>query len=254
MRSLFLGQLYTAAFNIRVQRTVGGVGALHTVTIPAGYYWWSGTGGAEDLARTVQTLIIAAHADFAAFSILRGDDGRVSMRAGAGTVRVTWHSTGGERLRDWMRYTGATLDVTSAARVYGAYQAHGCWLCAYGLQLDEEAEDAVGSLARSDDGTVECHTYGESTRRTLGVQWWGLPEDGAANEYDVVRAFWHDFLRTGQPIRWYRDATVTTAWARWTNPNGYRAFQALGPRGWAPTRVFDHQAGLWRMELALQEA
>ena len=252
MRAMFLGPMVCSGVEFDIQRTVGGVGGSHTITLPDGTYYWSRDAASDDLADALQDLIRAAHADFTGFRVsCSADDGKISLQTGAGTVVITWGSDG-EELRDWMRLSGSTTTVT-AGGVTAARTAAYAYYPERALVEDLPSIVESESIATADDGTTEAHHYGSAGQRDMTIQFAGYPEGAAWNEHEAVRDFWSDVWSQGKVFRYYKDSTVLTAWARVTNPNGYRSFQKLTPKDFQPSALRAGWYGMWQLAMLLVE-
>jgi len=236
----FLGRITLDSVSFSVQRLNGGDLASYPVTLTDGDYYLSDDGTATDLIKEIEDEVhTAGGAAWANFEMTITSAGLVGMKIGSGELGVLTWSTRGEELRDWLRYSGASenLSITYAygdrCHAFGFYPAK-CIVEDLPIQVETK------SVSVADDGTIETHWYASRQQRAVRIRYAGGPESTSWVEMYALDDLWDDCWKVGREFRFYRDTATTTAWVRKTNPDGYRTWVILGPQDREPTPL---QAG-----------
>ncbi len=195
-----------------------------------------------DLLEHIQAVVRAASAELATFAIGVTDAGLVQLSMGAGkTATITW-GAGGTTLRDWLRLSGVTQDLTDDPTAAQGTYIHqgGYYPNAYRCALEDlPSDEPAVSQSMVDDGS-EVYTIGwaEPTAWRLRIRAKGFPYSlSGRNEFHAMRSLMQHLSR-GYKFRYYRDASVATAYDEGDNPRGYHTLTLDAESvGWAPAPV-----------------
>jgi len=218
-------------------------GTWRTWTMTAGTYRFT------TLVATLQSSLIAAHADLAQFRAIIDTDGQVKLYVAAGTaIEVEWPS--GLWLADVLGFVAATATApTTGVRgtLPPSYRAQLLWEAISDpdqivlLQTVLDADEAREVL-------VHAPPYRECTIDLEVSGWHG---SGEVDDYLRLERFVEGAVADGALLRYYPDASVSSAWSRLTTPRGYREGYA-GRTTWAPRLASQRVLGRYRQSLTVR--
>jgi len=262
-------QLVVESIGFRIVRT-DIAGTLKDISLEDGSnYYVIGDGDGDvsvgpDILAHMQAKIRAASAEFLNFRVLLSADGLVQIATPAGsghTATLTWvaGAVDGTQLRDWFRYTGATLAITDDETVAEGDYIHqgGLYPNKFTVAIDDlPIDDPRTSQSVVDDGSlVNDISWAEPVKWFLRFSSLGFPYSLAGrNDFHALRSLMQH-LSLGHKFRYYRDEDVTTEYAEGTNPTGWTLLQLDGAsKGWRPTPVnggiynkFEKALEAWRV-------
>lgn len=246
IKGKFVGTIWFPTDQVfAVERTdIGDPAGPFDVTIPAGEYVLSGDDTSTDLAYVMKTLVWAAFVggEMDSFEVNISDAGIVSLNtSGTDTATITWSDTA---LPAALRFSGATALVTSVP-LSGSRAARGLYYLHLGTVSETMPSTKVASQSEADDGSKETIYIAQKKRLELGIRLEGPQRSASYNEFDNLQEFWEEVISKGVAFRWYPDKTVTTAWARVTNPWGYEVWVADGPPDMIPTPLQQNYYGFF---------
>lgn len=236
-----------------IQRTTGGVGGTHTVTLTNGHYhvYLTGYPSGSDLLDELVTQVRAAHADFGNFDVTVDSEGFVQFEMGAGeAATITWTGGGAEgtELRDILRASGSTTSFSPTEKMDRTYLGgwYPQWFPTLVTDLPEYEERGTQSV--SDQGNAQNTSHGERKRWRLEPRCKGFPYSSpAGNEWHAMRDFFRQAAR--YKFRYYRDTTETGAYSD-SNPDGYvDLILDKGSRGWTPPPANGNFYRFWQKQL-----
>lgn len=219
----------TTTFSTSPVYDQGFIDVIETISLDDDVYF------PEALAAEIQSKVIASHVDFANFTCsVSATTGIFSMALGGGeTGTITWDSTSTE-LRDWMRYAGATLALSSTPQDGSRSHAMGVYFF-YTAITDLPVYPANAWQTRGDGGKVWTISLGELEERRLKWIFKGGPRSAVYTEYSALLELFRLHIRLGRRWRWYPDVTVAAAFVEVDEPFGYHELKAKLPLAWNPT-------------------
>jgi hypothetical protein len=191
----------------------------------------------DELAAEIQSKVIASHANYANFLCsVSTSTGIFSMVLGAGeTALIAWDSDS-TILRDWMRYSGVSTSLSDVPNLGSRVHKVGVYL-AHTAEEDLFLRDAPSTQTRTDNGQVNTVAYATRAEHRIGILFQGPPRQTSYTEYDAVEEFFIDHLQLGRRYRFYPDRTVTTVFAKVSNPFGYHTLVGDLPIEFDPSPV-----------------
>lgn len=199
-------------------------------------YFPTGDGSSSCLLQHVKTTLNAwlagAGSSSATVDYDVGTDGRVSWGAAGANLEISWADSGanGTWWREILGYvdpvyaSGLSLEAgitETATRVcYGSLYPF--WSTAE--DVPEEDGDTVWGVPEA--GLAQVTNFSEDRWRRLTINLsQAAPNTPSWNEFTALARLLRQ-LRSGLPFRYYRDRTVTTAFAEVTNADGYHTLRA----------------------------
>ena len=222
-----VGFITLASASIDIELT-SPVLAQSTVSLTDGDYF------PDELAAHIQTQVRAEHANYAAFTCtVSATTGIFSMAlTGSDTGVITWTTPGGD-LRDWMRYSGATENLSSTATSGSRVHKSGLYPV-YGAIEDLPRKVTHATQSVSDNGQVHTVSYATRTEHDLTLYFNGGPRDDTYREWHAFEDLVVNHIAHGKRFRYYASTGVSSAYAAVTTPKGYHTFVAEVPFDWDP--------------------
>lgn len=228
-----IGKYIAKDVGFRIRRTNGADQAWYDVAITDGNYWVLGDATTGDLLRDptngleAKIKAVGGGTPFANFSLtVDTSTGIVSAVLGSGeTGELDWdgHSGGSldaTEVRDNLRYSGdlSLSDVAvdgSRCHRAGFYPVY---VAVNDLKfITEFAFQRVSDTGKAWSLSYQTRTDWEITFQTKDSN----PYDTVYNEYHALEDLFINHLMKGKGMRYYRDKTVTSAFADVSAPTGY---------------------------------
>jgi hypothetical protein len=211
------------------------------ISLPAGDWWPSGDGTADDEIKKLEDLIQAAPG-MGNFTVdINLATGITTFDCGAGeTYAITWTDTD---YRDRLRFLGAITLITDA----GINSSRAIEFSVHpqlGIMTDDFIIRHQSSQSRSSSGVVDTVSYGALFDHEIVFQFEGPERSTSALEYHDLKDFLA-FARLGKRFRVYPDRSDVTgdggtdAYVEFTTPWGYDTY-VLDPSSmdWEPKPAF----------------
>lgn len=252
-RPKILTYLEVMGLEFRLQRTDGGPHPTRDISLASleGADWViAGDDSSEDLIKAIEDLV-HVHAELADFEITVSSSGIIGIAVGAGqTVQLTWKSTG-TTLRDWFRFTGASLVLTDTPQT-GSHAHHRGLYMTSSLQVDLPGWEPRTSTSKSSGGVKEVLTAEELKRVTCKVRYDGEPRSTEWSEYRSFEEF-RRAVTKGWHFRLYPDTNESVApFDEDTDRWGYELWWLEGGR-WQHQPESEGYYASWLGDLQLEE-
>ncbi len=217
-----------------IERTDGGPHPTRTITIVDADYLGIGDASPAWIPEHIKGLV-TAFGELSTFDYsFDNQTGIVSFFMGsAETATITWVGAptppNGSIVRDWLRFSGTTTDITDVATPGSQCHEFGFYPNRVAVD-DTEIETPQGVQGVADDKSVQTITTQAHQKRRVRFRYDGFPRKLGAppGEYEQFIDF---AIRSasGAPVRGYPDRVtpVTTPYVRSTNPDGYHLLVLL---------------------------
>jgi hypothetical protein len=232
------GVITLSSAGLTAQRTNGGDTTVYDVSLTDGDWFVIGDATASDLLEELESKIqaVGGGTPFANLAITLDSAGIVSMVLGAGeTGTLDWTANGGATdVRDWLRYSGSTTSLTDVASSGSRTHKAGFYPARSAID-DLERYPSASVQAIADNGQAYTLSYPSRTEWNLTIlASEANPQALVHNEFTALDDLMRNHAQQGKRFRYYRDVTVSTAYAQVTNPKGFLELVPIVPLDWNP--------------------